>query len=42
MDISPLKHDKSVTENDASKMLDEIAKGEVLGPWVFTIDEIKR
>lgn len=40
--VTLLKHDKSVTENDASKMLDEIAKGEVLGPWVFTIDEIKR
>ena len=40
--VTLLGRDKSVVENEASKTLDEIAKGEVLGPWVFTIDEIER
>jgi hypothetical protein len=37
-----LDHDKSVAKDKASKLLDEIAKGEVIGPWEFTITAIEK
>lgn len=40
--VTLVGHDKSVTKDKASKTLDEIAKGEVVGPWEFTINEIER
>ena len=40
--VTLVEHDKSVTRDQASKTLDEIAKGEVIGPWEFMINEIER
>lgn len=40
--VTLVAHDKSVAKDKASKMLDEIAKGEVIGPWEFTITEIEK
>lgn len=35
-------HANSVAKENANKALDEIAKGIVTGPWIFTINEIER
>ena len=35
-------HDPSVANDEASEMLDKIAKAEFAGPWEFTINEIER
>lgn len=35
-------HASSVTVEQAQNLLDEIAKGEIEGPWEFTITEIER
>jgi hypothetical protein len=35
-------HANSVTKDNANKVLDEIAQGVVIGPWVFTFNEIER
>lgn len=35
-------HDKSVAKDKASKVLDEIAKGEAIGLWEFTISTIEK
>lgn len=35
-------NDKSVAKDKASKLLDEIAKGKIAGPWEFTITEITK
>ena len=40
--VSLIDHDKSVAKDKASKALDEIAKGEVVGLWEFTITEIEK
>ena len=40
--VTLVDHDKSVAKDKASKLLDEIAKGEVVGPWEFTINEIEK
>ncbi|MCI0555871.1 MAG: hypothetical protein L0287_33425 [Anaerolineae bacterium] len=40
--VTLFEHDKSVAKDKASKTLDEIAKGQVLGPWIFTINEIEK
>nr|MDQ3004089.1 hypothetical protein [Chloroflexota bacterium] len=40
--VSLIDHDKSVSKDKASKALDEIAKGEVIGLWEFTITEIEK
>jgi hypothetical protein len=37
-----VEHDPSVTETEAGKTLDQIAKAEVDGPWEFTIKELER
>ncbi|RPI90513.1 MAG: hypothetical protein EHM40_18170 [Chloroflexi bacterium] len=40
--VTLVDHDRSVTKDEASKTLDEIAQAEVDGPWEFTINEIER
>ena len=40
--VTLVEHDKSMTRDQASKTLDEIAEGEVIGLWEFMIDEIER
>jgi len=40
--VSLIDHDKSVAKDKAIKALDEIAKGEVVGLWEFTITEIEK
>jgi hypothetical protein len=35
-------HAKSVAKDKANQALDEIAQGIVIGPWVFTIEELER
>ena len=40
--VSLIEHDKSVAKDKASKALEEIAKGEVVGLWEFTITEIEK
>jgi hypothetical protein len=39
--VTLVGNDKSVAKDTASKLLDDIAKGEVAGPWEFTIAELK-
>jgi hypothetical protein len=34
--------DESVTLDEATKLLNEIANGEVPGPWEFTLDELEK
>jgi hypothetical protein len=40
--VTLLGNNNSVAKDKASKLLDDIAKGEVAGPWVFTITEITK
>ena len=40
--VTLVGHDKTVTKDEASKTLHEIAKAEIEGPWVFTLNEIER
>ena len=40
--VTLVGNDKSIEKDKASKALDEIAKAEVAGPWVFTINDIQR
>jgi hypothetical protein len=37
-----LSHDTSITSEEAQALLDEIVKGEVNGPWEFTIAELTK
>lgn len=40
--VTLVDNDKSVAKDKASKLLDEIAKGEIAGPWEFIITEIEK
>lgn len=40
--VTLIENNKSVTKDKASKLLDEIARAEVDGPWEFTITEIAK
>lgn len=40
--VSLIDHNKAVTKDKASKLLEEIARAEVDGPWEFTITEIAK
>ena len=40
--VTLIDHDQSVGKDKASGLLDEIAKGKVVGPWEFTITEIEK
>jgi len=40
--VTLVDQDKSVAKDKAGKLLDEIAKGEVVGPWEFTITELEK
>jgi len=40
--VTLVGNNNSVAKDKASKLLDDIAKGEVAGPWIFTINEIER
>lgn len=40
--VTLIDNDKSVAKDKASKLLDEIAKGEIVGPWEFTITDLEK